>query len=557
VAEYQKPKSVPSTSAEVRAGVGITARFTDIQQSCRLTGMTIQPPSRNALRVAALCLSVATLLYARQIAMWAAPRNRFYFHWQRADTVSLILGLLAVALLLYLIVIIVRRASWGRVLLRWLTIILIADIFVGYVGSGKTVGRFAAFTAAWALVAGIGLYAASRPASRFFERGTTVLAALAWLAPILVVQMLLWRSWDLRPAIHGDAPQAAPENRIPVFLFVFDEWSYQRSYDRHELRPFFRNLRQLASHSLEFTNAHSQSGTTHVSIPRLLFQREGVLQPKNGVAVWKEGDSTVPSAQLPSIFAAAQARGYRTSLIGFYFPYRTVLGDQVDQIVHQTYTPKGHRTQWGIGSIAVRNLNFLADPLSQLLWQRWYTRTDSENWFRMNHMWRVAVRDLVRRSDANQFAMIHWPLPHGPFVLNEDGSYHGPFKVSRLEGSAADYQRHLAFVDLVLGEALAELDTAGLLDPALVIVTSDHSWKADPDSSLRAAPDARTWVPLIIKLPHQKAGYRVPTRFCHGQLGALLQRVMDTTLTERNGPQELGRLPSSTTCTRRVERTAR
>jgi membrane-anchored protein YejM (alkaline phosphatase superfamily) len=152
--------------------------------------------------------------------------------------------------------------------------------------------------------------------------------------------------------------------------------------------------------------------------------------------------------------------------------------------------------------------------------------------------------------------MIHWPLPHGPFVLNEDGTYRGPFKRSRLEGTPADYQRHLAFLDLVLGEAVAELDSAGLLDRALVIVTSDHSWKVEPDSSLRAAPGARTWVPLIVKLPHQTAGHRVPERFCLGQLGPLLQRVMDTTLTERNGVREVGGLPSSTTCTRRVEQTA-
>jgi hypothetical protein len=517
--------------------------------------MTI-PSSLNAPRVAALCLSVATLLHARQIAMWSVPRNRFYFHWQRADTLTLIVSLLTVALLLYLIVMMVRRVSWGGVLLRWLTIVLIADILVGYVGSGKTEGRFAAFTATWAVVAGVALYAASRPASRFLERGTTVLAALAWLAPISVVQMLLWKPWDVRPVIHGDEPHAVPTTRTPVFLFVFDEWSYQRSYDGHELRPFFRNLRQLASHSLEFTDAHSQAGATNPSVPRLLFQREGVLQPKNGIAVWKEGESTVPSAKLPSIFAAARAHGYRTTLIGFYFPYRTVLGDQVDQIVNPAYVAKGQTLPQRMALVTVQNLNFLADPLSQLLWRRLNARTLSENWVHINQAWRVAVRDLVRGSDANTFAMIHWPLPHGPFVLNEDGSYRGPFKGSRLEGTPADYQRHLAFLDLVLGEALGELDSAGLLDQALVIVTSDHSWKADPDSSLRAARGARTWVPLIIKLPHQTAGYRIPERFCLGQLGALLQRVMDSTLTERNAHREVAGLPSSTTCIQRSERTA-
>jgi hypothetical protein len=538
--------------------------------------MTITSSSKNPLQVAVLCLAVATLLYARQIAMWTAPRNRFYFHWQRADALTLIVSLLAVALLFYLIVMIVRRASWGGLLLRWLTIVLIADILVGYVGSGKTEGRFAVFTAAWAVVAGIGLYAASRRGSRFLEHGTKILAALAWLAPLSVAQMLLWKSWDVRPVIHGGAPSAVlskpaaasakpaaalakplatPANRTPVFLFVFDEWSYQRSYDGHELRPFFRNLRRLAGHSLEFTDARSQAGATNPSVPRLLFQREGVLQPKNGIAVWKQGDSTVASAKLPSIFAAAQARGYQTSLIGFYFPYRTVLGDQVDYIVHQTYAPKRLGFAPRMAFVAAQNLNFLADPLSQLFWRRWDARTASENWAYLNHSWRIAVRDLVRRSDANTFAMVHWPLPHGPFVLNEDGSYRGPYKRSRLEGTPADYQRHLAFLDLVLGEVVAELDTAGLLDRALVIVTSDHSWKAEPDSALRKAPDARRWVPLIVKLPHQKVGYQVPERFCLGQLGALLQRVMDTTLTERNGLRETGNLPSSTSCSLPGERT--
>jgi hypothetical protein len=364
------------------------------------------------------------------------------------------------------------------------------------------------------------------------------------------VQILMWKPWDVRPTIDVAAPDPAPANRTPVFLFVFDEWSYQRSYDGDELRPFFRNLRQLASHSLEFTNARSQARSTDPSVPRLIFQREGLLQPGNGVTVWEQGDSAVPSAKLPSIFASARARGYQTSLIGFYFPYRTVLGDQVDKIFNAAYAPKGEHLRERIGWALARNLEFLADPFSQFLWYQWNSQTISRNWVRVNQAWRVAVRDLVRRSDANTFAMIHWPLPHGPYVLNEDGTFHGAFQRGRMEGTPADYQRHLAFLDQVQGEIVAELDSAGLLDRALLIITSDHSWKAEPDSSLRAVPGAQTWVPLIVKLPHQKAGYRVQDRFCLGQLGALLQRVMDTTLTERNAPREVGNLPSSTACIR-------
>src|SRR4051812_5907036 len=299
--------------------------------------MTTKSGSKSAAGVAVLCLSVATLLYARQIAMWATPRNRFFTHWQRGDTLMLALSLLAMALLLYLIVLMVRRASWGGVVLRWLTIILLADIIVGYAAVGLTGRHSPIITIAWLVLAGLGLYFA-RPGSRMLERGTTVLAALAWMAPISLVQMLLWKSWDVRPRV-GEDPPAAPANRTPVFLFVFDEWSYQRSYDGSDLRPFLPNLRRLASHSFEFSNARSQGRSTNPSVPRLILQREGSIRPRNDVALWVEGDSAVPSTRLPNIFTVPEARGYQTSLIGFYFPYRALLGEQVDHIIHEAYVP--------------------------------------------------------------------------------------------------------------------------------------------------------------------------------------------------------------------------
>jgi hypothetical protein len=432
--------------------------------------------------------------------------------------------------------------------LRSATIILVADILVGYAWSGKTGRHVTLFTGAWLLLSAAGLYAASRPESRLLDRGTRLLTMFAWLAPILALQMLLWKPWDVRPVLQSSISQPRPGNRTPVFLILFDEWSYQRSYTGNQLRPFFRNLRQVVSHSLEFNNAHSLAGATNPSVPRMIFQSNGLLQPKNGVALWKQGDSVVESAKLPSIFTAARDRGYRTSLIGFYFPYRSLLGAQVDEIVHQAYAPKGQRLWRRMALNTSRNLHFLADPLSRTGWKRSDARSVTDNWVYINHEWRDVVRDLIRRSDANTFAMIHWPLPHGPFVLNEDGSSRGPFK--HYKGTPEDYQRHLALVDRVFGEAVAELDSAKLLDRSLLIVTSDHSWKTDPDSAMHAAPDAQTWVPLIVKLPYQKVGHQIAERFCMGQLGALLQRVMDTTLTEREAPGELEKLPVSASCAR-------
>ena len=498
-----------------------------------------------------LSLSLATLLFLRQIGFWASSKNRFFFHWQRSDTLALIAALLAFALLFFLIARLVRRVWPARagIILQWLTIILVADVVVGYAGSGTIWGRSTVLAGTWAVVTGIGLYTSSRSAFRFVARGRDILIALAWLAPILLGQMLLWRAWDVQPAAADVRPAAGP-GRTPVFIFIFDGWSYERSYQDDQLLPLFRNLRGLAGRSLEFTRTHSQGHTTMLSLPQLVFQRKGTLHAGNGVTHWDEGRSTTRSPQVPSLFVAARARGYRTSIIGFYLPYRGILGDQVEHITSHPHAPKGNTLPGGMWIAAVRNLNFLADPLSQLLWLEWYTRAYSENWARLNHEVRNGVRDLIRRSDGSTFAMVHAPQPHGPFVFEEDGSYRGALAAG--PGTPDDYRRHLQVLDLAIGDIISEMEAVGVLDPALVIITSDHSWKVESDTALKTAPDALTWVPLFVKLPHQTAPHRVSEPFCLGQIGALIQRVIDTTLTERNVLQELSGLPSTASCGRRI-----
>ena len=509
--------------------------------------MTASSGATSPLQQLTLCLSLATLLFLRQIGFWALPKNRYYFHWQRSDTLALIAAVLAFALLFFLIAWLVRRVWPARAgtILQWLTIIFLADVVVGYAGSGKIWGRSTVLAGAWAVVTGIGLYTSWRSAFRFLARGRDVLMALAWLAPISFGQMLLWRPWDVRPAAADAQPAAGPA-RTPVFIFVFDGWSYERSYQVDQLLPFFRNLRGLAGRSLEFTRAHSQGNTTTVSLPQLVFQRKGTLQVGNGVTHWREGKSTTPSPQVPSLFAAARARGYRTSIIGFYLPYRGILGDQVEHITSHPHAPKGNTLPGGMWIAAVRNLDFLADPVSQLLWLEWYTRAYSENWARLNHEVRNGARDLIQRSDGSTFAMVHAPLPHGPFVFKEDGTYRGALAAG--PGTADDYRRHLQVLDLTIGDIIREMEAVGVLDPALVIITSDHSWKVEPDSALKNAPGVLTWVPLLVKLPHQTAPHRVSEPFCLWQIGVLIQRVIDTTLTEGNVLQELPGLPSTASC---------
>ena len=71
------------------------------------------------------------------------------------------------------------------------------------------------------------------------------------------------------------------------------------------------------------------------------------------------------------------------------------------------------------------------------------------------------------------------------------------------------------------------LKAAGKFDNALVILTSDHSWRMDytRDGVLSEKDDVRH-VPLIIKCPQQKISHDVTQAFSHVQLGQIIDSVL-------------------------------
>ena len=157
---------------------------------------------------------------------------------------------------------------------------------------------------------------------------------------------------------------------------------------------------------------------------------------------------------------------------------------------------------------------------------------------------------LIDECPPNTFAIFHWPLPHGPFVLNEDGSYNGPYPsgnlIDGLHGPHAqleDYQRHLKLHDNVLGQIVAHLKASGKYDDALLIFTSDHSWRPDPMERYTnwVVDPSRRQVPLLIKMPGQRAP-RIITKTIYNNLH--LRPIVEAVLRE-GALSEDDALPSS------------
>ena len=101
------------------------------------------------------------------------------------------------------------------------------------------------------------------------------------------------------------------------------------------------------------------------------------------------------------------------------------------------------------------------------------------------------------------------------------------------------YERHLQYHDAVVGQLIAHLKAAGKFDRALLIVTSDHSWRGDPlepSENWKIDPIMRR-VPLLIKLPNEQAARIVDkTVYNNLHLGPIVEAILrGDTLTEDDG----------------------
>lgn len=476
----------------------------------------------------AVALTTATLLYGGQLRMWTDARNRFLEHWNRSDALSLLAGIAALALLFTGLRELFSRHRFLR---------KVADhVFILILGTGA-VSAFLTYADYKTELIFLGLVAVAtaswmRPGWQLPRRAAVMALIFSPATLILGNQLLRYPDWIGRA---NEKPATAASSQAgPVFVFVFDEWSYDRSTEKGELLPLFKHLGALARQSWTFDFAQSAGPRTDVSLPRFLWQRTDDMVVGAGDTYWSQNGSLVPTRTVPSLFSLASERGYHTILRGFYLPYRHMLGEQVDSCTSYLEHPKadtfGHK-MWANG---LRNLGFQHDPISRRLSKSFENSVFllsrdgySRHWELINRKLRNDTLGLISQAPANTFAVVHFPLPHCPWVFRPDGTYAGPYTGARMSHDVEGYRNHLAFLDLVIGQFLDAMRRAGKFDAATIVITSDHSWRLDStfEGKLRDGEQVRH-VPLFIKLPGQKEPGHVSAKFELTNLKPLLEAVL-------------------------------
>jgi len=485
-----------------------------------------------AIRAAAISVSTSCLFFLGQLRSWTSEQNRYHYFWSSRDSQALILAVGIVAAALFVGWLITRilgnrtiRRTSQFVFIFFFTDAILSGLTSMFVGVGFTAKYDWFFWTAWIVITALLLLFFRRlwkPAMAL----CLVLSPLPW---ILLLQVLSWKSWN--PAERADSSLAQPAavqqggqaHFPPIVIFVFDEWSYERTFDGQDIRPEFTHLIDFASHSNVYHSARSPGPATYFSLPRLVYQTpDGELFPHNGQVFWQTSQGRKPVAEQHTLFDELLRAGYQVRVLGFYHPYEILLEGRGIECHSYPNDPKADSVVAQAGLFLLGNLRFLTDPFSRLMWRRWDSAFFSRHWFRLLKEFHREAFRLIDQLGPGMCLFIHWPLPHGPFILDAQGEFVGSYspQQDRTFGTPDQYHRHLLRLDSVIGEIRDHLRQRNLFDEAFIVMTSDHGWRRDPDPQFREANPDHRHVPLFIKRPHQKSREDVTDPFLLVHLSA-------------------------------------
>ncbi len=425
------------------------------------------------LRRAVVAVFVVFLHYVPQITLYMDDGERYFGRWGLGNVARIALGVLLLAGAALVIDGAIRR--WAP---AWATR-LYHHVFLVALLSGL-LAAFPAYTSehpgfvatAWGI--GLTLIAVSLfwRKSQLVRYASLLCLIFSPLLPILFGEMLLWPRWT-EPLEPIPAATQVDDAGPPVFIFVFDEWSWPRSSRDGQFTADFPHLQALSKEATVYRHALSPFRETGQSLPRFIFQTDRELMIHDGRTWFAADDKETPTQRCRSLFQAARDAHYRTCLLGFHHAYRHMLGDQVD-VCRSYFAGNDVGLAEQLVDDLLENARSWTDPFSQEYAALLSRRLDVKNWRAMVHRDRDDMFRVLAESPRRSLIVCHVPVPHEPLVFNADGSDHpGDTAKNDVEG----YRRHLGYADTLVGQILDTLRRAGKYDGSLIIITSDHSWR--------------------------------------------------------------------------------
>ena len=361
----------------------------------------------------------------------------------------------------------------------------------------------------------------SRAVLGLLQEALLILSPVVLIAVVGVVRFGLGRRivTEIRPAHAPTASlESAPKAPKNIYIFLFDETSYDYLYERGSVRSDFPNIKAFSEMSENYHSALSAGTDTDTSIPGFLAgKRFHFLKGRHG-ALWDVPDSgpaTPVDLDSVNIFRRARASGYKTVVVGWYLAYcdKMFFGNSLDSCDSVSYYNHAAVTDGfsPLNPVYTVIMNWPRQFPFGLLQTPVYSIFHSKT---VKKIHRLSTESFA--IDGPVFEFIHFSIPHQPFVFDGDGFR--PAQYPYLQNSE-NYIRQLRYVDRLFGELLAELKKNGRFSNSDIMFISDHAYR------VMAKPGEKERIPLLLK----RAG-RIERRDLHGVVKAeeLLKELVES-----------------------------
>jgi hypothetical protein len=370
-------------------------------------------------------------------------------------------------------------------------------------------------------------------ARRYTFRAATVVLVL--LSPFVVIQFgkaaWFWYEHTETVALAKDKPLAptlpTKDNvKLRIVWVVFDELDYRLAFIKRPSSLRLPEFDRLRAQSIDASQAFSPGDFTLYSMPSLItgvVAKAASAHSRDELLLFlRDKEKTVRWSTLRNVFTFARKAGFNTGLAGWFHPYCRIIRD-----LTACSTQLRHWSANGLnGRLTV--VETMLEQASELL-PRTVPFVDQQIEYK-NHKIRLekqrhlelhlgvanAAQELIVDRSLG-LVLIHYPVPHPPGIYDrrQDKFTFEP---------AANYLDNLQLADRTLGKLRHVMEEAKLWDDTIVLVTTDHPWRAEffrgklhwtPEEedlvSHISAPDRR--VPYLLKLAGQKQLYSYRQEF--------------------------------------------
>jgi Sulfatase len=365
------------------------------------------------------------------------------------------------------------------------------------------------------------------PWSGIITRASSFILAVMFpffLMALVQDSMLLTHFSDkpLAPRLEVKVP-AGPR----VLWLLFDEMDQGVAFSNRPPNLRLPELDRFREGALYATEAYPPADRTMISVPALLtgkrLSRAKPANPSDLTITLADSGRVVRWGRQANVFSAARSIGLNTALIGWYFPYSRMIGDNLT--ICASFSDDGTPTlrQTFVEQIeSMLNTNPVVSILGTAVGVI-NDREARERRDRLNHTTAfegvLGDTKTVAVDPGVQLIFAHFPIPHPPYIYDREKD------ILSIDGQST-YVDNLQLVDRSLGELRHAMEKAGVWDRTIVLATSDHWWR--PELTGEPPPgNTNHRVPFILKLAGQMQGATYRSEFntvvSHDLLIALLK----------------------------------